>query len=347
MAPPSYIIIHTQKLASTAHVPEVFGRTMSIASYISGARGLLSSLLQETEDKSKVDETPYSPDSIRYRKWYWNCNKASRTLAELAQGEVPNTTEEDMEEVMRVHELGAAYEGHVSVTFNAQQRAPSASVPRREVAPAPTRQSSLEANGFQSSAATIDKLNMDGFEGIQRFLDKYKLHEGGRRSDRPYISLGDLGMIEGWTTILTNAAYCYDNTPAEGWRREVAIRMSGKSRGSTDIHYVTPDKSRRFRSRQELQSYLSRMSTSADFINKFDFRAAFCTCHQNEDHSRSYLECSYGLAGCNRWVHPECVGLGVRSEQELALMPKVVCPLCTAYLESTGQLESFQTTDML
>jgi hypothetical protein len=161
------------------------------------------------------------------------------------------------------------------------------------------------------------------------------------------MSLGELGMAEGWTTIQTNAAYCYDNTPAEGWRREVAIRMSGKSRGSVDIHYVTPDKRRRFRSRQELQSYLSRFAASVDFIHKFDFRAVFCLCHNNEDTRRSYLECSYGLAGCNRWVHPECVGLGVRSEQELSLMPKVICPCCAKYLEGTGEMATVRTPDML
>jgi len=161
------------------------------------------------------------------------------------------------------------------------------------------------------------------------------------------MSLGDLGINEGWTTILTNAAYCFDNTPAEGWRREVAIRMSGKSKGSTDIHYVTPDKRKRFRSRQELSLYLARTnSNSMSFLNSFEFRAAFCLCHEPEDNSRSYVECSYGLAGCNRWLHAECLGLGSRSEQELALMPKVICPYCAAYLKGTGELESFVTPDM-
>ena len=37
---------------------------------------------------------------------------------------------------------------------------------------------------------------------------------------------------------------------------------------------------------------------------------------------------------------------GRRSEQELALMPKVICPYCAAYLKGTGELESFVTPDM-
>jgi hypothetical protein len=184
---------------------------------------------------------------------------------------------------------------------------------------------------------------MGGFAEVKKLLERT-----GKTPQQPYMSLGDLGIAEGWTTIITNAAYCYDNTPAPGWRREVAVRMSGKSKGNTDIHYVTPDKSRRFRSRQELQTYLLRINnTSMAFLNSFDFRTAFCVCHDIEDNSRSYLECSYGLAGCNRWLHPECVGLGTRSEQELELMPKVICPYCAAYLKGTGELESFRTPDML
>ncbi len=196
-----------------------------------------------------------------------------------------------------------------------------------------------------SSAPASDRLIMEGFSKVKDLLQNYTINTTSRRK-KPYMCLGDLGIVEGWTSILTNAAYCYDNTPAQGWRREVAIRMSGKSKGSTDIHYVTPDKRRRFRSRQELHAYMSRTGMSMSFLNAFDFRSVFCVCHEPEDSSRSYLECSYGLGGCNRWLHPECLGLGSRSEQELALMPKVICPYCAAYLKGTGEFEAFVTPDM-
>ena len=196
------------------------------------------------------------------------------------------------------------------------------------------------------SSVSNDKLSLEGFTEVKKLLQPYQ-NRTTRGQKRPYMSLGDLGINEGWTTILTNAAYCFDNTPSEGWRREVAIRMSGKSRGSTDIHYVTPDKRKRFRSRQELSTHLARTnSNSMSFLNSFEFRSAFCLCHEPEDNSRSYVECSYGLAGCNRWLHAECLGLGSRSEQELALMPKVICTYCAAYLKGTGELESFVTPDM-
>lgn len=196
-----------------------------------------------------------------------------------------------------------------------------------------------------SSAPASDRLSMDGFAKVKDLLQNHTITTASRRK-KPYMCLGDLGIIEGWTSVLTNAAYCYDHTPVQGWRREVAIRMSGKSKGSTEIHYVTPDKRRRFRSRQELNTYMSRTGNSMSFLNSFDFRSVFCLCHEPEDNSRSYLECSYGLGGCNRWLHPECLGLGARSEQELALMPRVICPYCAAYLKGTGEFDSFVTPDM-
>ena len=63
---------------------------------------------------------------------------------------------------------------------------------------------------------------------------------------------------------------------------------------------------------------------------------------------RSYIECSFGHAGCNRWIHPECVGLGARSEQELTLLPRVICPFCAHYLEGVGQLDAIlESSDIL
>lgn len=205
----------------------------------------------------------------------------------------------------------------------------------------------VEERDVYDPAGGSDRLLMSGFAEVKSLLQKKDVDSPSGRQRTPYVSLGELGIAEGWTTSVTNAAYCYDHNPAEGWRREVSIRMSGKSRGSIDIHYVTPDKTRRFRSRQDLQSYLTKINASSNFINAFDFRTLFCLCHDNEDPSRSFVECSYGLAGCNKWLHPECIGLGRRTDKELELMPKVICPYCAAYLKGTGELEAYVTPDML
>ena len=332
---------------------------MSIAGYIRDAREIVSGLLEEVEGSSTVPDAPYTFSSIKSRKWYWNCSKTSRILADLSSYDLPETTEEDLE---KIRAMDSQTHQDPNQRWTEACRDPnSLRAVERPYRPVPTpvvnstSYSSPPIRTKSTSTARLvntnnvsdnDKLKMEGFAAVKAVVGQHN-PTSRLRSEIPYISLGDLGMAEGWTNILTNAAYCYDNTPVEGWRREVSIRRSGKTKGGIDIHYVTPDKKRRFRSRQELQSYLNRISASVDFINKFDFRSVFCVCQQCEDHNRSYLECSYGFAGCNHWIHPECVGLGVRTEEELALMPRVICPYCAAYLEGTGEAAAIVKPDML
>ena len=177
-----------------------------------------------------------------------------------------------------------------------------------------------------SNTTSFDKLHMKGFYAIQELLCQNK------------SKLNNVELRDPTNRKVTNAAYCYDNTPFEGWRKEISVRMSGKSQGTLDIHYIAKNRKRRFRSKNDIMNYLTQNNLPLIDINKFEFRSVFCVCHSIEDTSRSYLECSFGKTGCNRWVHPECVGLGVRTEQELKLLPRVTCPFCTAYLSGNQEM---------
>jgi hypothetical protein len=54
-----------------------------------------------------------------------------------------------------------------------------------------------------------------------------------------------------------------------------------------------------------------------------------------------YLECSYGKAGCNGWVHPHCVGLNIQTPLEIYGMENVICPYCAYYLDGTPFRETY------
>jgi hypothetical protein len=109
----------------------------------------------------------------------------------------------------------------------------------------------------------------------------------------------------------------------------------------------TTEQGRRLKSRQALAEYLARSNLLAALLTRFDFHKVYCVCHTTEDNSRPYLECSYGFAGCNQWVHPECVGLGRRSNEECSLLPRVVCPFCSHYLRGAGELANIVGEDGL
>lgn len=183
-------------------------------------------------------------------------------------------------------------------------------------------------NDIMMNHTSIKRLKMRGFYAIRELIAQNK-------SALPNVELRDPE-----TRKTTNAAYCYDDTPIEGWRKEISVRMSGKSQGSLDIHYIAKSTNRRFRSQNEIARYLSQNNLPLIDIKRFEFRSVFCVCHSTEDSSRSFLECSFGRTGCNRWMHPECVGLGCRTEHELKLLPRVTCPFCSAYLTDTGDLSN-------
>jgi hypothetical protein len=143
-------------------------------------------------------------------------------------------------------------------------------------------------------------------------------------------------------TVVAGISYFYDNNPVKGWKKELMLRMNGKTRGKLDIHYHNPDKSRKFRSRADLQAYFEKERIPLSNLNHFSFHSVFCVCQTVENSSLNYLECSYGKCGCNTWIHPQCVGLGHRTEEELHHMDKVICPLCSVYLEGCGRKSQFE-----
>lgn len=194
------------------------------------------------------------------------------------------------------------------------------------------------ASDIAMSHTSIKRLKMRGFYAIKELIDRNKS-----------VLQNNVELRDPENRKTTNAAYCYDDTPFEGWRKEISVRMSGKSQGSLDIHYIAKSTKRRFRSQNEIARYLSQNNNNNNSnlpmidISRFEFRSVFCVCHSTEDPSRSFLECSFGRTGCNRWMHPECVGLGCRTEHELKLLPRVTCPFCSAYLTDTGELSKLSS----
>ena len=151
------------------------------------------------------------------------------------------------------------------------------------------------------------------------------------------MTMWGLDSFDDWHTLRgpSNPSYTYDDVPMIGWRKNVSVRMGGKSQGTLEVSYTPPDGKRRLKNKIELNEYLMRNNMSTFLATRFDFRGVYCVCHEPED-GGSYLECSFGRAGCHGWLHPQCVGLGRLGEHELRRMATVVCPLCTVYLDSIG-----------
>ena len=156
----------------------------------------------------------------------------------------------------------------------------------------------------------------------------------------PYLHPGDVNMtiwglenFDDWPSYrgAANPSYTYEDCPLTGWKKNVSVRMGGKTQGSTEVSYTPPDGLKKLKNKMELNEYLTRNNMSTNIISRFDFRGVFCVCHEPED-GGSYLECSFGRTGCHGWLHPQCVGLGRRDEHELRKMSTVVCPLSTIYL---------------
>lgn len=82
-----------------------------------------------------------------------------------------------------------------------------------------------------------------------------------------------------------------------GWKREIVVRIGGKTKGTTEVVYTPDHDNRRLRSKQDLTNYCIRNNISSTFMTRFDFRNVFCVCHKAEESTVHYLECSFGLAG--------------------------------------------------
>jgi hypothetical protein len=196
------------------------------------------------------------------------------------------------------------------------------------------------------------------------------------------------------TTEVSSVKFDYEDFPTKGWKKEIYLRLGGKTKGKVDIHYCAPDNVRKFRSKGDLQIYMEREDMNLAYLDLFEFQSTFCVCqkpdnssnnnnnHHNPhhyetgvvatnhsestvsspsphthstnlnlahpsimttimDHENTFIECSYGKAGCNTWVHPQCVGLGYKTKEEIQQMKKIICPFCVAYLEGSGQLDIY------
>lgn len=143
------------------------------------------------------------------------------------------------------------------------------------------------------------------------------------------------------TSSISNVVFKYNNNPMSGWKKEVKLRMAGKTKGKFDVSYINEKYERRLSSKGEVLQFVEEEKLHPSIGEKFDFRSVFCVCQTSEDPCRNFIECSYGFCGCNAWIHPECVGLGARSEEDLQKMKKAICPFCSYYLEGAGQIDQF------
>jgi hypothetical protein len=131
--------------------------------------------------------------------------------------------------------------------------------------------------------------------------------------------------------------YVLHDVPTVGWKKEILVRsdLSVKSVGQTSTRYIAPDGVKILRSKVDVISFFAHNKhLSSSLVDELDFRSAFCVCHCPED-TTEYLECACGLGGCNHWFHARCVGMSAVDVTEFR-KAQLICPLCTLYLEVTG-----------
>jgi hypothetical protein len=185
----------------------------------------------------------------------------------------------------------------------------------------------------------ISKLDITGFIHISQALTYiYPL-------DDMFLSIAGNSNTKEWFSsryTCTNPSFSYRNTPLFNWRKDVNVRMTGKSMGTLEVTYAPPEGNRRLRSKIEVQNYFQKHQIHEYFSQKFEFKAIYCICHNRMDNQgmgkQSYIECSYGKAGCGGWVHPECVGLGSLNTSQLMQLNNIICPYCFLYLTGTNQV---------
>jgi hypothetical protein len=153
-----------------------------------------------------------------------------------------------------------------------------------------------------------------------------------------FFNLGDLGLREGWSKNITNPSFCYEDVPFIGWRKDVSIQTHGKDVGNLKPSYYFKKKNKKFFKVSELARFLSDERLPRAVLSRYDFRPVFCLCRQpDERNGTNFIQCEFGKAGCNGWIHPFCVGLGDKTQQELESLPRFICPLCEAYLVSINK----------
>jgi hypothetical protein len=206
--------------------------------------------------------------------------------------------------------------------------------------------SSFTGNGTSSILTTsnIDpQVEYRGYIALREFLKKQTIRPVPQltlrfKTSSNSSSSSSSQQQQSQEKILTGVSFLYENDPYPGWTKEILLKLTGKNKGNLIISYFNHyDTTRKFTNHEEIRSFFIQESNKLPFlkdqgIEKFDFSSVFCICQKKEDPFRNYVECSYGKCGCNTWIHPECVGLGSRSEKELKDFHKVICPFCSIYL---------------
>jgi hypothetical protein len=180
-----------------------------------------------------------------------------------------------------------------------------------------------------------ENLMMEGFIAVAQMLEQ--------TCDHVYMSVTGCDRYDrkSWLTSTGSPCFVYENNPLPGWRKDIVVRMNGKTRGTTEVIYVAPGTGKRLRGRNTLHSYLLSEGISTACLSKFEYHGVFCVCHSKDDKSPTYIECSLGLAGCRQWLHSQCIGLGHLREDQIRKMESVICPFCAAYLDGTNEHEEF------
>lgn len=180
-----------------------------------------------------------------------------------------------------------------------------------------------------------DRLNIAGFIRIAQVISQ--LHP----AEVSMSLLGNTNTSEWSSMTQGNPSYSYLNIPLPGWRKDICVQMGGKGKGSLEVAYIPPDGKKRLKGKRELDIYCQQSKFNTDLLSRFDHSQVYCVCNKPECNKPEYVQCSFGKAGCNEWVHASCVGLGHINIREIESLPNIICPLCAMYLDGTGEITQF------
>ena len=145
---------------------------------------------------------------------------------------------------------------------------------------------------FSPEAEEITRNNIDanenmtivGFLPLKRYLNEVNQH---------YPVQTMIIRNEDQNLDSTGISFIHRNIPKSGWKKELILRFNGKAKSRIDVQYIDPSRSKRLRTKQEVQTYMDLDEDSSLSIDDFDFRNVFCVCQSPEDPYRNFLECSY------------------------------------------------------
>lgn len=272
--------------------------------------------------------------------------KDQATLIEEARARVPIVQKSDSERVLGSHNF-SSYRSPVDPMANSDkflskttaimsslQNKPEKILKKRRIGEQFIPGKHIQDNSDNEDACESndsDFLNKEGFEYLRSHLSRmypsniYMKIENGSSTCKE--------CADSKASPSFRPSFCYFNDPFLGWTKEIAISISGKRKGKTSVSYLPPDNKSKLTSLQEVETYFSSQNNKPQNLSSFKFSNLYCVCHSTEEFNRSFIECSFGFAGCRKWVHPECVGLGTLKEPQIQKIGKVICPLCAVYLD--------------